>query len=178
MRKIFILLLLCVTFKPCAFSQKQLVLLKGEKVVLRLYPGDEIVLKTRNSNTIKRSYVNNLFDNAVMTHHDTIPFSQIDRIYFAQDRFYNKAGRKLVAGGVLLFLIDQLNTVVVQHQDARIDRGISMVSLSMVVVGLPMALLKKKSQKIGYKYRLMTAKKGSVFYEADPRAFASPYSDN
>ena len=170
--------LLCSTSLLPAFAQKQLILLKGENVVLRLKPGDEFIYKLKNSKQIHTEYVNNLFDAAVMVHRDTVPFHQIDRIYFPQEKFYNKIGGAMVVGGSALFLIDQFNTVVVQGESPSLDAWVSTVSLSGIVVGLPMMLIKKKSQKVNYKYHLMTVKKGSIFYKDDPRESLSPFIEN
>src|SRR5688572_31182698 len=103
---VFTLLLLCPLI---SHSQRQLVLLKGEKVKLRLYPGDEIVLKLKGSKEIHKSYINNLSDTAVMLHKDIIPYYAIDRIYFRQSSFANVIGGLLVVGGVGYFLIDYIN---------------------------------------------------------------------
>jgi hypothetical protein len=175
-----ILITACFTLLCCAsaISQKQLVLLRGEKVLLRLRPGDEFIYKLKNSKTIKKSYVNNLFDFAVMTHRDTIPFDKIDRIYFRRSTRINVIGGSLVFAGGLLFLIDQVNYSAIQGHELSLDAGVTRASLAGIIVGLPMMLIKKKSQKITYKYRLFTARKGSPFFEVDPRGYATPYIDN
>lgn len=161
-----------------AGAQKQLVLLKGERVLLRLHPGDEIVYKLKDSKSVETSYVNNLFDNAVLAHNDTIPFHRIDRIYFTRSRFYNTIGGALVVGGAGLFLIDQVNVVLVNGENPSLDNWVSTMSISSIVAGLPMMLIKKRSQKISYKYRLLTVKKSSLFYEEDPRELVSPFIGN
>jgi hypothetical protein len=152
-----------------SFSQKQLLLMKGERVVLRLYPGDEIVFKLKNSKRKWVTYVNNLSDTAVVTHRDTIAFRKIDRIYFDQQAFHNRLGLNLMVAGATLFLIDQLNYTVIQGNDASLDSWVSKVSLSSVAIGLPLFLAKKKSQKINYKYKIFMAREGSVFYRPDMR---------
>jgi hypothetical protein len=149
-------------------AQKQLVVMKRQKVLLRLYPGDEIVLKLKGSKHVRTSYVNNIFEDAVMIHRDTIPFHTIDKIYFTQTKFYNKLGAALVAGGAALFVIDQFNVVVVQGESASLDSWVSTVSLSSIGVGLPLMLLKKRSQRINGRYRLMMVNEGSSFYVPKP----------
>ncbi|MBL7859317.1 MAG: hypothetical protein JNM57_16610 [Cyclobacteriaceae bacterium] len=173
--KQIIVVCLIIVITQGAFAQKQLVLLKREKVVLRLYPGDEITFKLKTSNTKVTSYVNNLYDTAVVTHRDTIPFHKIDRIYFKQTKFYNVVGGLLVVGGAGLFLIDQFNQIVVQGESPSLDDNVTTLSLSAVAVGLPMMLIKKKSQRLGYKYRLLTAKKGSLFYQPELTNYMTPF---
>lgn len=168
---ILLLLVICTQ----AFCQKQLIILKGERVKLRLYPGNEISFKLKNSKRIWRTYINNLSDTSVVTHRDTIPLNRIERVYFRQPMFINRLGGALVAGGAGLFLIDQLNVVVLNGEDPSLDNWVSIVTLTSVAAGLPMILIKKKSQKINYKYRLMTVRKGSPFYLPDPRSNYSPF---
>lgn len=159
---LFILLFILATH--LTHGQKQLVLLKKQKVLLRLYFGDEIVFKTKDSNTKITSYVNNLFDTAVMAHKSIIPFHKIDRLYFKRSNFANVVGTLLVVGGAGYFVIDQFNVIVVHGDEANINENVATTSAAMVAVGLPMMLIKKKSQRLKHGYRLMTVEEGSPFY--------------
>lgn len=143
-----------------------------------MYPGDEIILKLKNGKIIKKTYVNNLFDGIVITHNDTIPFNTIDRIYFNQATRLNIIGGTLVFAGAALFVIDQVNNTIVHGNDFNLDDGVSIASISVIGVGLPMMLIKKKYRKLNYKHRLLVVKKGSIFYRPDPRGNMSPYLDN
>jgi hypothetical protein len=160
----FLVLIVAVLATHASVAQVQLVLLKNERVVLRLNPGDEFVYKLKHSKSVKKSYVNNLSDTSVSTHHDVVPFHTIDRIYFQKSTFYNRLGSGLFAGGIGLFLIDQFNNSILQGKKFSLDRGITTTSIIMTGVGLPLKLIKKKSQRIGGKFRLLTAKPGSPFY--------------
>lgn len=162
-----LVLILVFAADPAAHAQKQLVLLKREKILLRLYPGDEIIFSLKNSEEIRTSYINNLFDTAVMVHEDVIPFYKIDKIYFKHGSFMNVVGTLLVTGGVGYFLIDQLNELVVKGHGASINENVATTSIVMVAVGLPMMLIKKKSQRLGGKYRLLTVEKGSLLYQRE-----------
>lgn len=148
-------------------AQKQLVLLKKQKVILRLRYGDEIVYKTKGNDQKVTSYVNNLFDTALLAHRTIVPFHSIDRIYFVHGNFMNVVGGALVIGGLGYFLIDQLNVVVVQGEKASLDDNVTRVSIGMAAVGLPMMLIKKKSQRIKGRYRLLTVDYDSPFYQHD-----------
>jgi len=159
-------------------AQKQLVLIKNEKVLLRLYPGNEFVFRLKGSRQIKTSYVNNISDTAVVAYRDTIPFHKIDRIYFPQTKLYNLIGGAMVVGGGAFFLIDQFNHVVVQGNEPSLDKGVSTACISAVAIGLPLMLIKKKSQKLTYRCRLIMAREGSAFYKPDPHGYESPYLDH
>jgi len=150
-------------------AQKQLLLLNREKVILRLNPGDEFIISLKGDKRKLNSYINNLFDTAVLVHKTLIPFHKIDKIYFRHSAFVNRFGKLLVFGGVAYFLIDQFNTVIVQGDKASLDEDVTAVSAGMVAVGLPMMLIKKRYQRVGRKYRLMVVEEGSPFYVAPMR---------
>jgi hypothetical protein len=160
--RIFFLVILCLTLSK-GFSQKQLVLLKGQRVKLRLYPGDDIVFKLRGVEGKRSSYINNLFDTAVMAHRTNIPLHKIERLYFSQGNFMNVVGGLLVVGGVGYFLIDQVNLVLVNKESFEVEEKVAIPAAIMVGVGLPMMLVRKKSQRVGGRYRLLVVD-GSPFY--------------
>lgn len=168
-----LLILLFLTGGGTALAQKQLVLLKKESVLLRLYPGDEFIYSLKGDDRVRTTYVNNISDTAVVTHRDTVPFHRIDRIYFLQKKFYNTIGRALVIFGAGLFLIDQFNIVIVQGNSPNLDSGISTTSLVSVVAGLPLMLIKKRSQKLRHRVRLMMVEESSPFYRPDTRQIIS-----
>jgi hypothetical protein len=155
-----------VSAASVAQGQKQLVLLNREKVIMRFNPGDEFTISLKGEKKKWDSYINNLFDTAVVVHKTIVPLHKIDKIYFTHTGLVNLIGKFLVVGGVGYFVIDQFNTVIVQGDKASIDEGVATVSASMVAVGLPMMLIKKKFQRIGGRYRLMTVEEGSPFYLA------------
>lgn len=166
--KIFTLLVLLIIAID-GRSQKQIVLLKKQKVLLRLYPGDDFKVRLKGQKRVIDSYVNNIFDGAVLTHRDTIPFAKIDRIYFKRDSRLNIVGGTLLTAGILYFGIDQLNNSVIQKNDASLDEGVTRTSIILVGIGAPLLMIKRKSQRLSHKYRLLTVTKGSAFYRPDPR---------
>jgi hypothetical protein len=145
-------------------GQVQLLLMKRGEVVLRLNPGDEIVYALKGSKDIYRTYVNNLSDTSVTTGNVEVPFRKIERLYFSQKQFYNDLGEKMTAAGVLLFAADQINNSIVQGNDFSLNRGVTVTSIILAGAGLPMALIRKKSQVINYKYQLITVRKDSPLY--------------
>ena len=164
-----LLFILLVSGTNLGLAQKQLLLLNREKVILRLNPGDEFIISLKGDKRKLNSYINNLFDTAVMVHKTLIPFHKIDKIYFKHSAFVNRFGKLLVFGGVAYFLIDQFNTVIVQGDKASLDEDVTAVSVGMVAVGLPMMLIKKRYQRVGRKYRLMVVEERSPFYVAPIR---------
>jgi hypothetical protein len=146
------------------FSQQQLILRKGEKVVWRLKEGGDFTFTLKKSKEHVQGFAIAINDTAVVMEGRIILLRTIDRIYFKRHSFINKAGSTLVFAGILLFGIDLLNRTVVQGGDGGVDRGIAITSIALVGAGLPMALIKKKSERIGFRYRLMVVNTSSVFY--------------
>ena len=161
MRLLISVLLLLFSFSLTA--QKQLVLLKKGKIMHYFMPGDDIYLKVKGNPERIHSYVNNILDNAVVLHTDTIPFHTIERTYLKEDNTMNLFGGFFVAAGSVYFLIDQANQLR-EGNGLNIDKGVAIGSGLCLGVGLPMMLIKKKSQKLGYKYRLMMIKRGDPMY--------------
>ena len=161
-----------------AYCQKQLVLLKREKVLLRLNYGDDFNYRLKGSKIVMPSYVNNLYDTAVLAHKTVIPFHKIDRIYFTHSSFGNRLGTFLVIGGVGYFLIDQFNEVIVHGEEPSIDENVATTSAILVGTGLPLMLIKKKSQRLGGKYRLLTVDEDSPFYVPELNRFEPPVIRN
>lgn len=154
-------------------QRRQLVLLKGQRVIQRYLPGDDIRIKLKDNDQIINSYVNNLSDTSVFVHTTNIPFENIERVYFHRNTATNKIGTILVIAGTGLFLIDQFNVVVVNGEKPSIDEGVARFSLATVIIGLPMMLIKKKYIKTSYKYKLLSVDESSLFYQHPPPI--SPY---
>lgn len=149
-----------------AQAQKQLVLLKRERVIMRFSPGDEFIISLKGEKQKINSYINNLFDTAVLVHKTIVPLHKIDKVYFKRTGLVNLIGKFLVVAGVGYFVIDQFNVIVVNGDEASLNDDVTTASVAMVAAGLPMALIKKKSQRVGGKYRLMMVTERSPFYVA------------
>lgn len=147
-----------------ADAQRQLILLKNGRVMHRFYPGDDIYIKLKGNPDRLHSYLNNILDNALVLQQDTIPFYKIERTYLYESARRNANGAMLVSGGILLFGIDFVNQEWIQKTGYEATSGISIASAALVTVGLPLALIKKKSQVLGYKYRLLMVKQGDPLY--------------
>lgn len=157
-----------------AAAQKQLVLLKNQDVILRLEPGDDIVFKLKTRPAVTSTYVNNIFNSSFKTHSDTIRFGDIERLYFRRTTFGNRMGQRLVTLGAGLFLIDQINVGLIQGGGFSLDSRVSRITLTSIGLGLPLMLIRKKSQRLVHPYRLLTVEKGSPFYKEDTGGLILP----
>lgn len=164
---IITLLFACICLPIPGGAQNQLLVLKKEKVLLRLVPGDIIQYRLKGDKQRWRSYVDQVYDTAVRLHDETISFRKIDRVYFKQHKFINMIGGLLTTAGVGFFVIDQLNITLVQGNQPYVDSGVAKSAVTLAVIGAPLMLLKKKSQRIRYPVRLLLAKPGSPFYKSN-----------
>jgi hypothetical protein len=84
----------------------------------------------------------------------------------------------MVIGGVGFFIVDQFNVVVVNGDKANIDSKVARNSAGLLVGGTLLYFLRKKSQKIHGRYRLVSVDSKSFFYEQGYRpekGYISPY---
>ena len=170
-----IIWIIIIFFAPAVRAQKQLVILKNDKVVKRFKPGDDFVFTLKGSKRTYQTYINNLSDTAIVTHRDTIPLYQIDRIYFKQRSFQYTVGAALVAAGIGYFLVDQVNYVFVIGNKPELNRDVNRFSIPTIAIGLPLFLFRKKSQHIRHNYHAYVVTKESIFYKPDPSGYQSPY---
>lgn len=133
---------------------------------MRFNPGDEFIISVKGEKRKLESYINNIFDTAVMMHKTIVPLHKINKVYFSNTGLVNLIGKFLVVAGVGYFVIDQFNVIVVNGDKASLNDNVTNASVAMVAVGLPMMLIKRKFQRLGGKYRLLPVSKGSPFYVA------------
>ena len=171
-RKRFLIFLIGI-IPISVFAQPQLVLLKKERVIQRYYAGDPIDFQVKGTSIRVIGYVNNILMDALVVKQDTFKFGEIEKTFAPERHPINGVGNSLVVASLALLLIDQFNWVAVQKNKAKLDRGITSASLVGILVGLPMALIKREGQELGYKYRLFSVDERSPFYrDFTPR---SPY---
>ena len=130
----------------------------------RFLPGDYIYIKVKNDPVRYHTYINNILDGAIVLDQDTISYRSIERTYTGQRKLLPMLGKTMIQAGVGLFLIDQFNNVVAQGNKATLDGGVFTVSAACIVVGLPLMLIKKEGEEIGYKYKLLPVDSRSPFY--------------
>jgi hypothetical protein len=162
--RFFLVITLLLGVANFARAQKQLVMLKREKVIMRFNPGDEFVISLKGDKKKMTSYINNIFDTAVMVHKTLIPLHKINKIYFKRSGLVNLIGKFLVVAGVGYFVIDQFNVVVVDGDKPSLNDNVTNASVAMVAAGLPMMLIRKKYQRVGGKFKLIAVDRDSPFY--------------
>ncbi|MDF9795061.1 hypothetical protein OKW21_000324 [Catalinimonas alkaloidigena] len=159
-------------------GQRQLVVLKYNEVVARFNPGQPFTFKYKASREKVSTYIRDISDTAVVTYDDTVSIHEIDRIYFKQHAFHQTLGAALVIVGVGRFVIDQINNLAVHGNKPSLDSEVNEFSISTVTAGLPMLLIRKKSQKMLYKYKAIIIENDSYLYASpNPEPYPSSYSE-
>lgn len=157
-----------------SFGQKQLVVLKYDEVVARFSPGQAFDFKYKGNREKISTYIRDISDTAIVTYDDTVSLYEIDRVYFEQHAFHQTLGAALVIVGAGRFVIDQINNLAVHGNKPSLDSEVNQFSISTVLLGLPMLLIRKRSQKMLYKYKAIIVNQDSYLY-LSPDGYRSPY---
>lgn len=150
-----------------AWGQKQLIVLKYNEVVARFNPGQAFSFTYKGNRKKVSSYIREFSDTSIITYDDTVSLYEIDRIYFKQHAFHQTLGAALVIVGVGRFVIDQINNLVVHGNQPSLDSEVNEFSISTVTIGLPLLLIRKKSQKMQYKYKAIIIEEDSYLYHPE-----------
>ena len=150
-----------------AFGQRQVILLAGDEVVHRFKKGDPFRVKLVDNKTEYWGFLVEINEFSVITSRDTIDLQKIKKILLPGKPRIHRLGIKLIAAGVGLFIIDQLNYGVLQGNDPNIDSGVAIASVAIGAAALPMALTKKNWAKPKGRLKLVSVGRGSLFYESD-----------
>jgi hypothetical protein len=179
--KNLILLFLFCTVYSVAVSQRQLVVLKNEEVLARYQVGDVIHFARAQDKEILIQRILDMNDTLLMMNFDSVTYYRIKKLDIRgrkANTYAQKFGRYMIIAGVMLPLIELLNTGVFQDEDqkASISPGVAVASGVLIGGGAIMAFTKKPYFKPGRKHRLMIVDNRSPFYKAKPvsEGYVSP----
>ena len=176
---LFFAVLLC---SVAAFSQRQLIVLKNEEVLGRYQKGDVIHFTYATDKEIQIQRILDLNDTLLMMNFDSVAYYRITKLDLRERKgntFVQKLGRYMMVAGVLLPLIELLNTGVFQdeNREASVSPGVLVTSGVLVGGGALLAFIKKPYFKPGRKFRLIIVDERSPFYLEKPvsEGYVSPY---
>jgi hypothetical protein len=130
-------------------GQNQLILLKRGDVIARFTEGETIKCELKDK-TIKEGVAIRFNDFSIITLNDTIPFQSIYKIDVKGRRkstTLNKVGTVMMIAGVGYFVIDQINTLIVDGQDG-IDEQVVIVSVGLTAAGAALRFIRSPYQKL------------------------------
>jgi len=157
------------------FAQNQLILIKNDEVMIRYRVGDDLNYTRKSGIDKAGGFIVEINDSTIITSNDTVATHQIERIFFRKGNFMNLIGGLLVTGGSLIFVIDQVNSILVNGEKASLDGNVSRITLTSLAIGLPMMLISKKSHRVGFKQRLRIINRESPFYYSESRFRSKGY---
>jgi hypothetical protein len=166
MRHAFILLISIVTINSL-YSQKQLVLVKRESVVVRFTEGEYLRCKLKNKQK-KEGKILELTDTQVITSNDTLALTSIESLNVKRKRKVDVTrgiGGLLFIGGLGYFTIDQINRLVVKGAEDFDEKG-AIISLSVAATGAAILFIKRPYKKV-YGHTLKTIDYTSRLYRLD-----------
>jgi hypothetical protein len=180
------LLMLLVALCGCLVSdaQKQVVIMKKDRVIQRYNPGDFIRYSTGKPKNFKYDQIVELTDTTIITRNDTIPYYKV-KLIDTQGELQSgitlrKIGYFSIAAGIILPLADLINVELVQDQPSSysLDRGVGITSSTLIATGAALLLIKKPYLKLQFKNRLMIVRHDSPLYKAitlpPPNTFSVP----
>lgn len=165
MKVIAVLLLIFACFTVQA--QKQLLMMKGEKVIARFTEGEYLKCKLKNKQK-KEGRILELSDTHVITSNDTLAILSIESLNLKGRRHVDVTsgvGGLLFIAGIGYFAIDQLNNLVVAGQSG-IDEQVAITSLVMTSAGAAILFLRSPYKKV-YGHTLLTIDYTSRFYRLE-----------
>ncbi len=147
-----------------ALSQRQLILLSGDKVVFRFKEGNNFHSRLAGQKQEYWGFLVEINEFSVITSQDTIQLKEIRKVLLPGKTFVHKMGKTLVTVGVGLFVMDQFNNSVILKNKPSLEAKIWMPSVIMVAAGLPLLLVNKNWKKVGRGVRLISVGRDSRFY--------------
>jgi len=170
--KILFILLFCGSGFS-ALSQRQLVVLKNEEVLARYQIGDVIHFAREGDKEILVQRILDMNDTLLMMNFDSVAYYRIKKLDIRgrkANTYAQKFGRYMMIAGVMLPLIELLNTGVFQDesQEAHISSGVAIASGVLLAGGAILTFTKKPYFKPGRKNHLMIVDNRSPFYKAKP----------
>jgi len=157
-------LLLCLNYT--ALGQRQLLVVRGDKVIQRFKVGDSFRSKWFDSKIEHWGLITDINEFEIITSQDTIPTKEIRKVLVKGPPLAKKIGINLVKIGAFYFLIDQFNSAVIQHNPS-IDDSVWKTSAVLVGAGLPLLLFKRNWKRVGRSYRLKSVGPDSRLYVSE-----------
>lgn len=176
---IIILLLICGGHATA--QQRQLVVLKKERVLARYQVGDLLTFSRTGEKKIQQQKILALNDTLIMMNLDTVAYYRIKKLDIRGRRtstFAERLGAYMMIAGVVLPLADLINTTAIEKEDASIDRGVAVTGVALFSGGALLFFAKGKYFKPGRKNRILIVEKDSPFYKVKPAADPLLYPDN
>ena len=149
----FLIISLLLTFSNPGYSQKQLVLIKQNKIVLRISEGEFIRFKRKDQNHFTRGFIGGIQQEYFRIGDDTTYLYNVAAIDLHgrpnSSLITSRSGITLIIAGAVLTLIDALNS-------NDVASGTVAVSGALITSGIVMQFFNNDIFKIGRKKKIIT----------------------
>jgi len=151
-----------------SIAQRQLVIIRGERVVSTIRPGTLMLVERKSIAGIRDGFLVEADSFRFITSRDTIAIRDVLRITTGARRTaVSKIGEFLVVIGAGFFLTDQLNTLLGRNPGPTDPRA-NIVSGSLTAAGLPLMLVRKRWERPGRsRIRILSVDYTSSFYRSE-----------
>ncbi len=159
-KKIALLVGLMIFSLTYSFAQKFLVLEKmGTRKRIEIFPGEELRYQLKSTGKyLYEDRIRDLKDSTIIFNLDTVKVTEISKVYYKKQRGGLSAALapNLIGAGILLFVGDQFNEVVIAGNEFSINNGVVIASSSLVGTGVAILLLQKNKYTLTKNWRLRT----------------------
>lgn len=147
---------LFIAFESC--SQKYLLLDKlGSTKQFKYYEGETLRFKLKGDDHFSTGVIQLLQDSTIILDNGVVYLQDISALQVIPDNkglLGSSGTRKFKRGGIVLILIDQFNSIVIDGEPARISPGVMIAAGSLVAFGYILDLVRKEKIKIKGNRRL------------------------
>ena len=145
--------LFSVIFSIDVLSQKQLVLVKQNKVIVRISEGEYIRFKRKNEDHFTKGIIEGIQQEFFRIGEDTTYLYNVAAIDMKGRHTsgfkIRESGITLMVAGAVLLIIDAIN-------EDKVDSGVVIVSGSFIAAGIIMQFVNDDIYKIGRKKKIIT----------------------
>ena len=161
-----VVLFLFLQLSCSAYGQRQLVVLKGDRVVQRIHANTFFDVRTKEDRSIYRGFLVEADEFSFITSRDTFSIREVEAISTGKRRtFWSVVGSLMTTGGAGYFLIDQFNRYVVYGGRPAQDPVVWKAAGVLIGIGFPLSKVKRRWDKPGRgNVRLMSVDFSSRFY--------------
>lgn len=144
-----------ILLSPETYAQSQLHIEKPGKVKrIKLPPGTLIKFQLKNDDRVYKKEIVGFRDSTIVFKSYEVNLDDIGMIRIPLHPRLKKYSEVFIAAGGILFLADQINNSVVDDNDPSLNRGVSIVSLSLISSGIIFRFLQKRTYRFPGKRKL------------------------
>jgi hypothetical protein len=133
-------------------AQRQLVVIKNDRVVQRIHEGQTFQYQTKNSKKVFKQFLVESDAFNFVTNLDSLKINDIYKISVGRrNTFFSLFGQAMITAGVGYIFLDEINRLIILHESGAPDHQVAKQSACIVGIGIPLRFMKKRWDKPGFK---------------------------